>query len=784
MLANKLLGAAKAAVPQYIEDVFSTYLYTGTGADQTITNGISTGNISAFASTSNTTASSIRSGSTLAGFFGSQGVFASFSAGQYLLVDYGTDTAVTQATYRNSVDAAWAPTQVLIQSSPDNSTWTTRATYSDDGSTNLQTITVSGGASARYWRLYQNTATRQNQAGYEWHFGSFTMVATTASANGGMVWIKRRNTSGNNVLFDTSRGAGYTLVSNATDASSLNASTLTSFTTTGFTLSTSGLVNNASDTYASWTFRKQAKFFDVVTWTGNGTGNRTIPHSLGSTPGFIQTKDRDGTQSWWNHHRSVTSPNANWWRNYSYLNGTVAFADWGDDSGLYQSPDATNLYIGSYYNASGKTYVAYLFAHDAGGFGASGSDNAISCGSFTQSSAVDVNVNLGYEPQWLLIKRSDSTSQWVMVDDMRGFLAGNNTTTSKRLFANLANEEGDYTIQKTSTGFTFPAGQFSVSAGTYIYIAIRRPMKTPTSGTSVFQALNYTGSGATITRTTDIQVDALFEQRTNGGTPYLLDRLRRGTNYLTLSSTAAEASQSTGLTEFGNNYLIMGSGATINGTGDNYILHMFRRAPGFFDEVCYDGSSSSNFTVTHNLGVSPELVIAKSRSLSTDWGVYTTALGTNTNWLRLNTTGSVGTNNGSLAGGAFMVVSSSQLQIDASAFAAEGNMVAYLFASVAGVSKVGSYTGNGSNQTINCGFTAGARFVMIKRTDSTGDWYNWDYVRGIVAGNDPHSSYNTSAAQVTTDDTIDPDNSGFIVNQVTATNVNVNAATYIFLAIA
>jgi hypothetical protein len=111
------------------------------------------------------------------------------------------------------------------------------------------------------------------------------------------------------------------------------------------------------------------------------------------------------------------------------------------------------------------------------------------------------------------------------------------------------------------------------------------------------------------------------------------------------------------------------------------------------------------------------------------------------------------------------------------------NDIAYLFATLAGVSKVGSYTGNGSSQTINCGFTTGARFVLIKRTDSTGDWYVWDTARGIVTGNDPHLSLNTTAAEVTSNDTIDPDSTGFIVNQVAATNVNVNAATYIYLAI-
>jgi len=96
----------------------------------------------------------------------------------------------------------------------------------------------------------------------------------------------------------------------------------------------------------------------------------------------------------------------------------------------------------------------------------------------------------------------------------------------------------------------------------------------------------------------------------------------------------------------------------------------------------------------------------------------------------------------------------------------------------------GRYTGNGSSQTINCGFTGGARFILIKRTSAAGDWYVWDTARGIISGNDPHLSLNTNAVEVTSNDTIDADNTGFVVNQVAATNVNVNAATYIFLAIA
>ena len=129
------------------------------------------------ATTSNTTAGSIRSGSTLADFFSfAYGVFGSHVAGENLTTDFGVSVVISQVTYKNGAGANWAPTQVLIQSSNDNTSWTTRLTHSDDGSNNLQTLTITGGNSARYWRMYQNTNTRQNQAGYEWHFGSYTMT--------------------------------------------------------------------------------------------------------------------------------------------------------------------------------------------------------------------------------------------------------------------------------------------------------------------------------------------------------------------------------------------------------------------------------------------------------------------------------------------------------------------------------------------------------------------------------------------------------------------------------
>jgi hypothetical protein len=114
------------------------------------------------------------------------------------------------------------------------------------------------------------------------------------------------------------------------------------------------------------------------------------------------------------------------------------------------------------------------------------------------------------------------------------------------------------------------------------------------------------------------------------------------------------------------------------------------------------------------------------------------------------------------------------------------NYIAYLFASLNGISKVGSYTGNGTSQTIDCGFTSGARFILIKRTNTTGSWSVFNTERGIVAGNDPKMKINSTQGEDSSSDYIDPDNSGFIVNYIADDDedTNVDGDEYIFYAIA
>jgi hypothetical protein len=113
---------------------------------------------------------------------------------------------------------------------------------------------------------------------------------------GGMVWIKNRSGAGyEHEVSDTERGViptGRAL--NTNDNQANQPGDLTSFTSSGFGLSYNTANGNASgQDYASWTFRKAEKFFDVVTYTGNGTATNNISHNLGDVPGFIVVKRTD-----------------------------------------------------------------------------------------------------------------------------------------------------------------------------------------------------------------------------------------------------------------------------------------------------------------------------------------------------------------------------------------------------------------------------------------------------------------------------------------------------------
>ena len=598
------------------------------------------------------------------------------------------------------------------------------------------------------------------------------------AGQGGLVWTKDRNNTGGspfNHLYDSTRAIGAYLVSELAIGNRGPGIGLSGFTSSGFSLS-DGHTNSSGALYASWTFRKAPKFFDIVTYTGNGA-NRTIAHNLGVAPGMILVRRTDIDGDPWMVYQNSIANTENLVLNTTAAKVTNATA-WNSTTAT-----ASVFSLGTHagVNASGGTYVAYVFAHDTSANG------IVQAGSFTTAPTSGAfSVTLGWEPQYVIVKSLNAESPWWTVDSKRDFVA---SAAANALVANTSNAESVGAINTfvNATGFS---GSILASEP-YIYLAIRRPNKPVTNSTQVYNAIARTGTGAAETTTAaGWPVDLVFTKKRSStaltGT-YFVDRLRGKTNWLDSSATTAETSTAdtvTGLDVMTG--IVFGADATTGAFNTNthtYVDEYFRRAPGVFDVVAYTGTGSAT-TVAHNLGAVPEMMIVKERSSNSvvSWDVYHAAMG-NAAFMQLSvtdakTTGASFWNSTTPTGTVFSLGGVTGVNANGVTH------VAYLFASKAGISKVGSYTGNGTSLTLDAGFTTGSRYVMIKRTDSTGDWFVWDSTRGIVAGNDPHLSLNTTVAEVTTDDSIDPDNSGFIVNQLAATNINVNNATYIYLAFA
>ena len=607
------------------------------------------------------------------------------------------------------------------------------------------------------------------------------------AGKGGLVWLKSRSGAENHILTDSARGVAFFLRSDLTNAQDTNSPSLISaFNTTGFGLGVGYAgINGSGESLVSWTFRKQPKFFDIVTYTGDNAGTREIAHNLGSAPGCMIVKSTNNAQDWFVWHRS--SPGAGYTLNLNTTAAAYNSSNWG--AGRNTPPTSTVFTVGDNANVAGYTYVAYLFAHDAGGFGLTGTDNVISCGSFTTDGSGNATVSLGYEPQWLLVKQSSGgTTYWRIWDTMRGWSVATSGGSTADLYPNDsaaenfggANVNGGFPI---ATGFYANGGVFNPSQS-HIYIGIRRgPMKVPTLGTSVFGLSARSGTGANATVTGGQTDDAVIIKNRGSAVASLFSSRLTGIGYLVTSDTAAEVAAGATILQT-NPWDVMdgvkvGTTSTItNASANTFINYLFQRAPGFFDVVCYTGTGVNPTNVTHNLGVVPELMIVKARSNTGWWVVYPNL---NTSYLALQSTGAISTagfwNSTSPTSSVFTVSDHSFVNGSGITY------VAYLFATCAGVSKVGSYTGTGATQTIDCGFGAsGSRFVLIKRTDSTGDWYVWDSARGMISGTDPSLLLNSTAAEVNAN-SVYAISTGFQIVS-TAAGINASAGTYIFLSVA
>jgi len=317
------------------------------------------------------------------------------------------------------------------------------------------------------------------------------------------------------------------------------------------------------------------------------------------------------------------------------------------------------------------------------------------------------------------------------------------------------------------------------------------PTPTILKGNQYFDATTYTGTGAALSviNSGAMQPDFVWTKpRSTAVGHTLFDSLRGVTKYLQSNTTGAEGTAATSLTAFNSNGFTVNSDTSTGANGVTYVGWQWKEgATQGFDIVTYTGNGVAGRTVAHSLGVAPKMVIVKNRSAATDWAVWNKQVADSLGaayCLFLQSNAAAGSYSGVFNSTAptssvFSVGTSSATNTNAQ------NYVAYLFSEVAGFSKFGSYTGNGSadGPFVFCGVRP--RYFMMKRTDAGAEsWFIYDTSR---------STFNTATKMLAADlSSAELDNAAyafdFVSNGVKIRNANTylngSGATYIYMAFA
>jgi len=395
-------------------------------------------------------------------------------------------------------------------------------------------------------------------------------------------------------------------------------------------------------------------------------------------------------------------------------------------------------------------------------------EGIIKCGSYIGNGNADgPEINLGWEPEFILLKDTTSNNSWRIYDSMRGIATGEpddliHPDSSAAAYSNGATNE----IDLTSTGFKVVINDSGTnsSGSKYVYMTIRRPdgyvQKPVEDATKVFAIA--TGSGSAYAYTAGFPVDfGWYKAPTQSGSNHWASaRLMQGKEFK-LNDNVANTSWSGAMFDSSTKW--------VNAThGSNIQSWMFKRHAGF-DVVTYKGNGIAGREIPHSLNKSPEMMWVKSRDSAgndADWQVYHKGLGQTDNdpegWnLRLNTNQAENWNNFGRWNKTLPTSTHFTLGNYDGVNKNGDNMIAMLFASVDSISKCGFYSGSSSTQTITTGFQP--RFLIIKRTTGQDPWFVLDTTRGWGSGNDNWLALDTNQAQNSADLGA-PTSTGFTVN--------------------
>jgi len=290
--------------------------------------------------------------------------------------------------------------------------------------------------------------------------------APDMTSDGGLCITTARSTTTGWRYVDTERGATKSLASETTGAEATESTGLTAFTASGVTFGADADYNASGQEFVDYFIKKQPRFFDVVTYTGDGNNGKTMSHNLNCSVGMMIVKNLTTARNWIVYNKGNT---ANPETELLRLNTTDATVDtnapWYDTA-----PTETEFTVGyaADVNALNDEYVAYLFAHDP--FSVSGDNGLINCGSFTTDGSGNVTVDFGWTNgvQYIELKASSATGDWEVFDTAR---TPSWSSTDARLRPNLSNAE-DSVSRISISGTSLVFAGLSAST-TYIFTAIK-----------------------------------------------------------------------------------------------------------------------------------------------------------------------------------------------------------------------------------------------------------------------------------------------------------------------
>jgi len=621
-----------------------------------------------------------------------------------------------------------------------------------------------------------------------------------------LVWMKNRDQAFNHRLADSVRGATKYLITNLTNAESTNSQTLTSFNLDGFTVGSDAGVNYNNSLQVAWNWKaggaavsntdgtitsqvsaNQDAGFSIVKWT-NTVSEGSIGHGLNQKPELIIAKNLDVSANWIVYTDIIDGS-----MDYLRLNTTDSKGNSGRTL-----PTSSVFYFASDTN----DYIAYAF-HSVEGYS--------KVGFYEGTGAAGNSIVTGFRPAFVMIKRTDSTGSWEMIDNKRS----PENVRDRVLFANLSNAEqqgdtlGYYPTNFLSNGFELLQGSngYNANGGSYIFMAFAEENVQPEPElANSFNVVTYTGNGTDITVNTGLKPDMVWiKERTSTSAHRIVDSVRGDKKRIFTNLTNAESEAAAGEVLLDNGFQV-GADNGSNQSGEDYVAWCWKASndstidnegsissvvsanpASGFSIVKWAGNNTAGATVGHGLSSAPEMIIIKnySQSIGQRWVIGHNNMASSSPWnyyLEFDTGARAVNNSRSFNGTAptssvFSVGNDTQVNSD--------DMIAYCFHSVDSYQKVGSYSGgsSGSSNVITTGFKP--RFLLVKRTDIAGDaWQMFDSIRG---GGDTFDNYlqaNEAYAETSYSlREVNFANNGFYWTNAES-GTNISGGTYIYLAIA